>query len=246
MKSPDYSPYAKQYALSRPGYPGELFEYLASLTPLHDTAWDCATGSGQAARSLVNYFKKVIATDVSSEQIKNALKHKRIEYRVSSSEESGITDQSVNLITAASAVHWFNLPEFYDEVSRVITPGGIIAVWTYHVGYIEPPFDELFLHFYKDVLAPYFNEGARIVDNKYADISLPGTPVESRNFWVSIKWKLSDMLNFIESWSGTQQYIKVNKNNPVRLIEEKLISLWGNPDKVRLLRWPLFLKISRL
>jgi SAM-dependent methyltransferase len=246
MKSPDYSPYAKRYAQSRPGYPDELFQHLASLTDLHNVAWDCAAGSGQAARSLVKRFDKVIATDISSEQIKNAEKHDMIEYRVASSENSGITNQSVNLITAASAVHWFNLPGFYKEVIRVAVPGGVLAVWTYHVGYIESPFDELFLHFYRDILAPYFNEGARLVDNRYSEITLPGTPIESRDFSVSIDWKLADMLNFIESWSGTQHYIKVNKKSPVMLIEEKLKQLWGDPDKIHTLRWPLFLKISRL
>lgn len=246
MKSPDYSPYAKRYAKSRPGYPAELFEYLASLTELHDIAWDCATGSGQAARSLVNYYDKIIATDVSSEQIKNAVKHKRIEYRIATSEKSGIKNRSVNLITVASAVHWFNLPEFYNEVRRVMASGGIIAVWTYHVGYIESPFDELFLHFYKDILAPYFGEGAKLVDNKYNEITLPGTSVKSKDFSVSSEWNLTDMLNFIQSWSGTQQYIEVNKKNPVTLIEEKLKLLWGDADKTHILRWPLFLKVSRL
>lgn len=246
MKSPDYSPYAKRYAQSRPGYPAELFEYLASLTELHDAAWDCATGSGQAARSLVKYFDKVVATDISGEQIKNAGKHNRIEYRVAHSEKSGIMNQSVNLITVASALHWFNLPEFYKEVKRVIVPGGVIGVWTYHIGYIKSPFDELFLHFYQDILAPYFNEGAKLVDNKYAEITLPGTPIESKDFSVSVNWNLTDMLNFIESWSGTQHYIKVNKKNPVMLIEKELRRLWGDPGKIQTLRWPLFLKISRL
>lgn len=246
MKTPDYSPYARQYAQSRPGYPEELFKYLASLVDSHSIAWDCATGSGQAALSLVKYFDKVIATDVSSEQIKNAAEHSRIEYRVCPSENSGIPDRSVNLITAASAVHWFNLPEFYREVTRVMAPEGVIAVWTYHVGYIEPPFDELFLRFYQDILSPYFSEGARLVDNRYADIILPGNHLESKNFFVSVKWKIADMFNFIESWSGTQEYRKRKGENPVSLIEMDLRKLWGNPDQIHTLRWPLFIKIARV
>ena len=246
MKSPDYSPYARQYAQSRPGYPEELFQYLASLVDSHNFAWDCATGSGQAALSLVKYFDKVIATDVSSEQIKNAAQHSRIEYRVSPSENSGIPDHSVNLITAASAVHWFNLPEFYREAKRVIAPEGVIAVWKYHVGYIEPPFNDLFLRFYRDILSPYFSEGARLVDNRYADIVLPGKQIDSKNLFVSVKWKLSDMFNFIESWSGTQEYRKRNGENPVKLIDTDLRKLWGDPDKIHTLRWPLFIKIARM
>lgn len=246
MKTPDYSPYAKQYAKSRPGYPEELFKYLASLIDNHNVAWDCATGSGQAALSLVKYFDKVIATDVSREQIKNAVQHSRIEFRVCPSENSGISDNSVNLITAASAVHWFNLPEFYREAKRVMAAEGVIAVWTYHVGYIEPPFNDLFLRFYRDILSPYFSEGARLVDNRYADIVLPGKQIESKNLFVSVKWKLSDMFNFIESWSGTQEYRKRNGENPVSLIETDLRKLWGNPQQIHTLRWPIFIKIARM
>ena len=96
MPSPDYSPYAKRYALSRPRYPEELFTYLASLVEQHDLVWDCATGNGQAAVSLTKYFKKVIATDVSNEQINNAIKHERIKYKVCKAENSLIDSRGAN------------------------------------------------------------------------------------------------------------------------------------------------------
>ncbi len=44
-----FSAVSDTYAQYRPHYPQALFDYLASLTPRHDCAWDCATGSGQAA-----------------------------------------------------------------------------------------------------------------------------------------------------------------------------------------------------
>jgi hypothetical protein len=43
---------AKQYAATRPAYPMELFEFIASKTPRRDLAWDVGTGSGQAAASV--------------------------------------------------------------------------------------------------------------------------------------------------------------------------------------------------
>jgi hypothetical protein len=36
------------------------------------------------------------------------------------------------------AVHWFDLERFYDQLNRVGKPGGVIAVWTYHLPTIEP------------------------------------------------------------------------------------------------------------
>lgn len=48
---------AKQYAAGRPSYPPQLFQFIASKTPVHDLAWDVGTGSGQAARSVsLNLF----------------------------------------------------------------------------------------------------------------------------------------------------------------------------------------------
>jgi methylase of polypeptide subunit release factors len=65
---------SQDYREFRPGYPESLFSYLASLCAAHDLAWDCATGSGQAAVSLADSFASVIATDASAEQIASATK----------------------------------------------------------------------------------------------------------------------------------------------------------------------------
>ena len=64
MKENFFSPIAREYARFRPKYPKELFGYLASISPGRSTAWDCATGSGQAAADLAGHFQEVIATDI--------------------------------------------------------------------------------------------------------------------------------------------------------------------------------------
>ena len=74
----------------------------------------------------------VVATDESAEMIAQAPRDSRIEYRVAEAEDSGIDDHFVDLVTVASAIHWFDLGRFYAEVSRVVRPGGVIAVWTYY------------------------------------------------------------------------------------------------------------------
>jgi len=61
-----------------------------------------------------------------------------------------------------------------------------------------------------------------------------------------MEWNLFKLLNFIESWSATQEYKKEKGQNPVDLIIEELNRLWGKAEKINTLRWPLFLKISRL
>ena len=67
-----FSRQAADYAEFRPRYPREMFEYLGTITPTRDIAWDCATGNGQAAVELANVYNHVIATDASQSQIANA------------------------------------------------------------------------------------------------------------------------------------------------------------------------------
>jgi ubiquinone/menaquinone biosynthesis C-methylase UbiE len=243
---PDYSPFADIYAHSRPRYPSELFNYLVSLVDRHHLAWDCATGNGQTALELARHFDRIIATDISAEQINNAMQHPNIEYRVVKSEQSGLEDRSIDLVTIASAIHWFNLDDFYQELQRVVYPGGVVAAFTYHVGYVKPPFDRVFNRFYLEVLSPYFAPGASLVDNRYETITLPGKSLDSPDFQVSADWNFNQMLAFIRSWSGTQQYIRERGEDPVDLIREELSQIWGTPQSIHTLRWPLYLRIARL
>src|ERR1044071_1842117 len=97
----------------RPRYPQKLFEYLASVAPGRQLAWDCATGNGQAAVGLASVFDRVIATDASEKQIANAQQRERVEYRLAPAENSGLESATVDLVTVAQALHWFDMEQFY-------------------------------------------------------------------------------------------------------------------------------------
>ncbi|HEY4757093.1 MAG TPA: methyltransferase domain-containing protein, partial [Chthoniobacterales bacterium] len=116
MKFKDhFSGHAVDYAKFRPRYPHELFPYLAAISPGRDLAWDCATGNGQAAIELVRYFRSVVATDASAQQIENAEPHAQISYRIAPAEASGIDSHSADLIIVAQALHWFETDRFFPE-----------------------------------------------------------------------------------------------------------------------------------
>jgi ubiquinone/menaquinone biosynthesis C-methylase UbiE len=109
----------------RPRYPREMFEYLGTVAPSLERVWDCGSGSGQAAVQLAEVFNRVIATDTSEKQIRNAQPHERVEYRVAPAEQSGLESSSVDLIMVAQALHWFDLDRFYAEARRVLRPDGV-------------------------------------------------------------------------------------------------------------------------
>lgn len=124
--------------------------------------------------------------------------HPRIEYRVASAEESGLAAESVDLVVAAAAIHWFDLDRFCKEVHRVIRRGGVLAVWTYHVADLYPPLNEILWPFYRDAVGKYFAAGARMVDARYEGLTLPGKELAAPAFTVSVRWSAEDVLSFVK------------------------------------------------
>ena len=86
---------------------------------------------------LADYFKEVIASDISARQLENAQQKSNIRYQIFSAENTPLKDNSVDLITIAQALHWFDFDRFYSEARRVLrkrkdaktSRGGILAAW---------------------------------------------------------------------------------------------------------------------
>jgi hypothetical protein len=241
-----FSKQAAEYAKYRPGYPTELFEYLNSITDSHSRAWDSAAGNGQAALGLTPFFDEIIATDASEKQIINAVQHPKIKYRVAPSESSGIGPSSVNLITVATAIHWFNLEKFYAEVKRVANRGGVLAVWNYAEANVNDAVDNLLYKFLYETIgsyaAPEFWRGI----NMETEIGFPFQRIDAPEFIITRNWDLHDYLNFIMTWSPTQEYIRANKSNPLEIIFDEVKSAWGDENEKKLITWKLKLKAGKI
>src|SRR5512133_486639 len=138
-----FSQQAAGYAKFRPRYPQKLFDYLGSIAPSRQLAWDCGTGNGQAAVGLASVFDRVIATDASEKQIANAQPYGRVEYRVAPAENSGIQSAAADLIMVAQVLHWFDPDRFYAEARRVLKPDGMLAASAYNLLHIDPAIDEV-------------------------------------------------------------------------------------------------------
>src|SRR5260370_36400655 len=101
---------APAYATFRPRYPAALFGALAAHAPARHLAWDCATGSGQAAIGLAEHFEQAVATDASEAQLAAALPHPRVRYQRATADASGFSPRPVALVTVAQALHWLDRP----------------------------------------------------------------------------------------------------------------------------------------
>src|SRR5687767_14321359 len=119
MAKDRFSDQSKTYASYRPVYPQELFSYILSFVSEKNTAWDCATGNGQTAAPLSNFFQKVVASDISKKQLQQAPEKNNIEYVICAAEETPFPENLFDLITVSQAYHWFNQEKFCNEATRV-------------------------------------------------------------------------------------------------------------------------------
>lgn len=228
----NFSGHASDYAKYRPTYPHELISHLAGLTPEHHLAWDCATGNGQVAAMLSEYFAAVVATDISEKQIQNAVQQLNVTYKVEQAEKSSLADGSADMVVVAQAVHWFEFERFYSEVQRVLKPAGIIALLGYGLIKISPALDEVVEKLYDGLLANYWDTERRYIDAGYRTIPFPFRELDIPHFTIRYTWSLGDLLGYFNTWSAVKHYEQQQGQNPVQLIEQELQEKWEPKKQV--------------
>ena len=237
-----FSPIASDYARGRFGYPETLYRFLAAHCREHHAAWDCATGSGQAARGLVERFSHVTATDISQELLARAPRHPRIVYRAAPAEASGLDPDSVDLVTVAQAVHWFDLPRFWTEVLRVLKPGGILAFWGYNWPVADPRVDRV-LEAFRETIVSAWPERSAILHEGYRSVHPPLDEIACPALEATAHWDVADYLAHLRSWSAVRYHREKTGEDPVQTFKPAFVAAW--PGNRIIVRWPLVLKAFR-
>lgn len=241
----NFSKQSARYAKYRPDYPAELFEFITGLTKVKKLAWDCGTGNGQSAVQLVNCFEKVIATDISSKQLEQAEQRENITYKVAAAEHSGIETGTVNLVTVAQAIHWFNFEKFYFEVKRVAAPEAYLAVWCYSLLKIDTNIDALISDYHFNKLATYWDTERKYVDDGYTTIPFPFEKIATPNFEIVKYWTLEDLQGYLETWSAFQKYVSVNSSNPVLPLIDSIRPFWKTGETKKII-FPIHLLLGAI
>ncbi|MBA0831469.1 hypothetical protein Goarm_015935 [Gossypium armourianum] len=250
---------ADLYLDARPTYPFQWYSMLAACTLHRSLAWDVGTGNGQAAIGVAEHYEQVIGTDVSEAQLQHAIPHPKVKYLytpLSISDEELLSsiggENSVDLITVAQAVHWFDLPKFYSLVTRLLRkPGGIVAVWCYNDIAVSPTFDPVMKRFH-DTTLPYWNPNIQYVFDGYKTLPFPfesvGLGSEGQPLALDIPKKLSfeGFLRMLRSWSA----VVTAKNQGVDLLSENVVkelkSAWGGSNLVRSIAYKAFMLAGKV
>jgi SAM-dependent methyltransferase len=240
-----FAPRAGAYAAHRPGYPDELFAFLAAQCRHHDLAWDCGTGSGQAALGLARHFRAVHATDPSAAQLSHAAHHPAITYHRTDEGGSGLPPASADLVTAAQALHWFHRDAFFGEARRVCRPGGIVAVWCYGLATITPDIDRAVRRFHDVTVGPDWPAGRELVVTLYRDIAFPFDEIGAPAFAIERDLDLAGFGQYLNTWSAVERHEARTGRDPVPALIEALRPAWGD-TAWRRVRWPLGIRVGRV
>ena len=234
------------YAAARPGYPLELFAALAALPARRQLALDCGTGNGQAAAGLARHFAQVVAIDGSPEQLRHAMPVTNVDYRCAPAESTGLAAESVDLVTAAQALHWFDIPAFFSEAQRVLARGGAIAVWGYGDPWLDDPALQAILHeFNRGTVEAFWPPERQLLLDGYRTVAFPFEEIGMPELRLEHSWTLRQLINLISTWSATIRYLAHHGVDPVPALEGALAAKWGNPETPLAIRWPLSVRAGR-
>ena len=124
----------ESYRRHRPSYPPELVGRLRGACGLapDSVIADVAAGTGLLTEIFLAAGFRVIAVEPNAEMraacASLTAEFPRLEVVEGTAEATELPDHSIDLITVAQAMHWFDLNRAHAEFGRILKPGGWCAV----------------------------------------------------------------------------------------------------------------------
>jgi ubiquinone/menaquinone biosynthesis C-methylase UbiE len=118
-----FSGKADAYATARPSYPAAAIDYIRSLAPPHAIYADVGAGTGKFTELLAKAGDRVFAVEPNADMIERLrsamLPYPNVMIVSASAENTTMPEHSVDVITCAQALHWFDGEMFRAECRRI-------------------------------------------------------------------------------------------------------------------------------
>lgn len=155
---------AQAYASARPGYPDAAIEYISSIISKDAVIADIGAGTGKFTELLAKRGYELFAvepnTDMREQLISTLKNYPGAEIVKGTAESTTLSDHSVDVITCAQALHWFDPDAFREECRRIGKPG-VLAIVIYN----NMPGDRSFVHRKSSMDAFFENPAVREFSN---------------------------------------------------------------------------------
>ncbi|XP_046400350.1 putative methyltransferase DDB_G0268948 isoform X2 [Ischnura elegans] len=242
--------HAAIYSKFRPCTPETLIQRIVTYIsekipgPLK-VAVDVGCGSGQSTQVLAPYFSEVYGFDPNETAIAEAIRKGKIpnvSYGTSTAEKLNFQENSVTLVTAGQACHWFDLPAFYEEVKRILVPGGTLALYGYQLprprfhGSSPTDLSSIVDKFYFGEINSYWPPERIFIEEEYRSVKIPLEDTKrDESVYLEQKGTLADLVGYVSSWSAFQNYQKQNGPEKASSIlmdfEKELLDATGSKMK---------------
>jgi len=177
-----------KYTAVRPEHPSAIVESAINFLKKGyngnlQLAVDVGCGSGMSTCNLFGKFERILGVDLSEAMVNQASQsfnksHPNAVFKVAPAEKLPLEAKSAQMILVGRAIHYFDQRSFFEEVNRVLVPGGVVAYYSVHFPTILLPSDEekgntvnsIYWDYLDNKLGPYWPTNA-----------FDGTKIGSRN-----------------------------------------------------------------
>ena len=134
---------AERYEMSRPGYPAHVVEFVSATAGLGSGAavLEVGCGTGQLTERLACSGSRLIAIDIGPSMIAAARRRvtgAEVSFQVTSFEDLAAVDASFDLVICSAAFHWIDPEVAFSKSSRLLRPGGWLALLGTEEHYDDP------------------------------------------------------------------------------------------------------------
>jgi ubiquinone/menaquinone biosynthesis C-methylase UbiE len=97
-----------------------------------ERALDIACGTGMSTIALAEHARSVVGVDVSSEMLRVARRAPGVSYLFARAERMPFPASTFDAVTCCSGLHWFDQPQFFAELHRVLRPGAWVVLYDHY------------------------------------------------------------------------------------------------------------------